>query len=242
VSAEGLTLDRFLGGRIVAAQPSRGFRAGHDTVLLAAAVPAENGSVALELGSGTGIASLCLAARVPGMRIVGIEIDPGLVRLSNDNAVRNNVAGHISFVAGDAEQFTAPGRVDHVFFNPPFHPDSAHISPVAARDRATRDSCDAVRAWTERALSLVRDGGTVTAIVRADRIDDVLDQAKGHETVVFPLLPRADVAPKRVIIQIVKAAGAISHAAGLVLHEPDGRNTEAAEAVLRHGKPLNLAP
>ncbi len=72
MSAEGVTLDRFLGGRITAAQPGSGFRAGHDTVLLAAAVPAENDSVVLELGSGAGIASLCLSAREPGVRIIWI--------------------------------------------------------------------------------------------------------------------------------------------------------------------------
>jgi len=242
VSTGGLTLDRFLGGRIVAAQPSRGFRGGHDTVLLAAAVPAENGSVVLELGSGAGIASLCLAARVPGVRIIGIEIDPALVRLSNDNAARNNVAGRISFVTGDAEQFTSAERIDHVFFNPPFHPDSAHVSPVAARDRATRDSTDAVRTWTGTALSLVRDGGTVTAIVRADRIDEILDASRGYSAVVFPLSPRVGVVAKRAIVRIGKVKGEVSTAAGLVLHESDGRNTDAAEAVLRHGQPLNLAP
>ena len=102
MSIEGLTLDRFLGGRVVAAQPSIGFRAGHDTVLLAAAVPAEGGSLALELGSGAGIASLCLAARVPGLRIIGIEIDPKLVHLAIDNAARNTISDRVSFVLGDA--------------------------------------------------------------------------------------------------------------------------------------------
>ena len=131
---------------------------------------------------------------------------------------------------------------DHVFFNPPFHPDTAHVSPVASRDRATRDSSDAVRAWTGKALSLVRDGGTVTAIIRADRVDDVLDQAKDYETLVFPFLPRLGSQPKRTIVRIVKIGGGVSHLAGLILHEADGRNTEAAEAILRHGKPLNLAP
>ena len=236
-------------------------------MLLAAAVPAESGSVALELGSGAGIASLCLAARVPGLRIIGIEIDPELVRLANDNAARNTVADRVSFLIGDAGasiRFSFPpplagrgpisdsgavagpsvsrsdggGTFDHVFFNPPFHPDSAHSSPVAARDRATRDSSDAVRTWTGRALSLVRDGGTVTAIVRADRVDDVLDQAKGYATVVFPFLPRVGSEPKRTIVRIAKIGGGVSHLAGLILHESDGRNTEAAEAILRHGQAL----
>ena len=298
MSADGRTLDRFLGGRIIAAQPASGFRAGHDTVLLAAAVPAESGSVALELGSGVGIASLCLAARVPGARIIGIEIDPELVHLANDNAARNNFADRVSFVAGDASASTADpfpspstgevsavalakadggGTFDHVFFNPPFHPDSAHSSPIPARDRATRDSSDAVRTWTERALSLVRNGGTVTAIVRTDRVHDILNAASNYGGIVFPLFPRAGAPPKRAIVRIINTeristnplpsplVGEGAHsaakqrvrgrkggdtqdcehfttAAGLILHEADGRNTEAAEAILRHGQALNLSP
>jgi tRNA1(Val) A37 N6-methylase TrmN6 len=244
VSTETLTLDRFLGGRVIAAQPASGFRAGHDTVLLAASVPAESGSLVVELGSGAGVASLCLAVRVPGVRIVGIEIDPGLVRLANENAARNHLSDRVSFLVADAATAMVPaGEVDHVFFNPPFHPDSAHVSPVAARDRATRDSHGAVADWTRTALSLVRDGGTVTGIVRADRVDDILDAARGHGGTVFPLFPRAGAKPKRAIVRVVKGTGtAFQTVAGLILHESDGRNTEAAEGVLRHAKPLDLAP
>ena len=239
MSAQGLTLDRFLGGRVSAAQPASGFRAGHDTVLLAAAVPAKSDSVVLELGAGAGIASLCLAARLPGVRITGIEIDPELVRLANENAARNAVADRVSFVIGDAAALAVYAGADHVFFNPPFHPDTGHKSPSATRDLATRDSHDAVREWTGRALALVRDGGTVTAIIRADRVADIQDAAGPYGGVVFPLLPRADAKPKRAIVRIIKATGAgFAHAVGLILHEADGRNTAAAESVLRRAKPL----
>lgn len=58
--------DQFLGGRLMVAQPKTGYRAGVDPVLLAASVPAVRGESVLELGCGVGVASLCLAARVPG--------------------------------------------------------------------------------------------------------------------------------------------------------------------------------
>lgn len=243
MSTGTLTLDRFLDGRISAAQPASGFRAGHDTVLLAAAVPAENKALVLELGAGVGIASLCLAIRVPRARIIGIEVDPALVRLANENAERNAVADRVSFIAADVASTAYVDGVHHVFFNPPFHPDTGQSSPVAGRDRATRDSHDAVREWTGRALSLVRDGGTVTAIVRADRVKDVQDAAHPYGGIVFPLLPRVDAQPKRAIVRIAKVNGAgFSHASGLILHQADGRNTEAAETVLRHAAALNLSP
>ena len=223
------------------AQPKRGFRAGHDTVLLAAAVPEEQGSLVLELGSGAGVAALCLAARVPDVDVLGIEIDPGLVELASDNAARNGMAGRVRFRIGDAVQFADGNRFDHVFFNPPFYPASGQESPHAARDRAMRDADQALALWMRVGLSAMKDEGTVTAIVRADRVSELLSAAQGLAAILFPLFPHAGGEPKRFIVRVVKGTnGHLRHAAGLVLHEADGRNTEAAEAVLRHGAPLKL--
>jgi tRNA1(Val) A37 N6-methylase TrmN6 len=246
VSGGDCTLDGFLGGRVLAAQPAKGFRAGHDTILLAASVPARAGETVLELGSGAGIASLCLAARVRAARVLGIEIDPGLVALAQENAVRNALADRVRFVQGDvglgdvgqdgvdAEEF------DHVFFNPPFHRDTGQVSPHAARDRARRDTANAVPRWTARALSGVRDGGTVTAIISAGRKDDMLAAAGLYPVILFPLFPRAGEAAKRLLVRISKERQASARIArGLVLHEGQG-NSAAAECVLRHGAGLDL--
>jgi len=235
------TLDGFLGGRLSIAQPRRGFRAGHDTVLLAASIPAMAGSHALELGSGAGVASLCLAWRVPQARVTGIEIDPELVALANENAVRNGMADRVSFKCADAASIGADAAFDHVFFNPPFHPASGEESPSAGRDLAMRDAANAIPDWARRAVALTRSGGTATAIIRADRVDEMLAGMDGKGTVLFPLFPRNGEAPKRMIVQIQKAnPEPLRLTAGLVLHEADGRNTAGAEAVLRHGAALRL--
>ncbi|PJE33810.1 methyltransferase, partial [Pseudooceanicola lipolyticus] len=49
-SDSDLTRDSFIGGRVWLWQPRRGYRAGVDPVLLAAAVPARPGQRVLELG------------------------------------------------------------------------------------------------------------------------------------------------------------------------------------------------
>lgn len=233
-----ITEDGFLGGRLTIAQPKQGFRAGHDSVLLAAAVPASAGERILELGSGVGVASLCLAARVGDCEIFGIEIDPALVMLANDNARRNALTQRVHFVAGDARQAKFETPFDHVFFNPPFHPDTGQVSPHASRDRATRDTGDAVGTWTERALELVKPGGTVTAILRADRLDDFLKASGKFGVVVLPLLSSVGEEPKRVIVQQRKGErAALRTMTGFPLHE-GGRPTHGAEAVLRHAAAL----
>jgi tRNA1(Val) A37 N6-methylase TrmN6 len=239
VSGASFTLDGFLGGRLRIAQPKRGFRAGHDTVLLAAAVPAEAGSRVLELGAGAGVASLCLAARVPGACVLGIEIDPELVALANENAGRNAMAERVSFELGDAKTYSGTAAYDHVFFNPPFHPPSGQGSPNPARARAMRDAENALPQWMRIALCLTKPGGTVTAIAAAGRTDEMLASDAG--AVLFPLFPHDGEAPKRAILQIVKGSVApFRTAAGLILHEPDGRNTQGTEAVLRQGGALRL--
>jgi tRNA1(Val) A37 N6-methylase TrmN6 len=143
----------------------------------------------------------------------------------------------------DVAEFAARGReFDHVFFNPPFHPDTGQVSPSVARDRATRDVSQAVEEWTRAALALTRHGGTVTAIIRADREGDIREAAGHYGGIVFPFFPRLGQEPKRIIVRIVKSARTgFASAAGLVLHEADGRNTDAAEAVLRQGAALHLA-
>ena len=239
----GFTEDGFLGGRLIIAQPKTGFRAGHDAVLLAAAVPAIAGERVLELGSGSGVASLCLAARVPGLSVRGIEIDLELVELANKNAERNGVADRVAFAQGDAGSLRPSGETfDHVFFNPPFHPDTGQVSPVKARDQARRDQGDAVARWTLAALAATRTGGTVTAIVRADRKDEVAGVTRDRGVTVLPLFPRAGEAPKRVLVRIVKGSDQPGRtAAGLVLHLPDGKPTPEAGAVLRHAAALSFA-
>ena len=76
------TNDLFLGGKVTALQPAKGYRAGIDAVLLAASVPAKAGETVLELGCGVGVASLCLAARVEGVEITGVELQPEYAALA----------------------------------------------------------------------------------------------------------------------------------------------------------------
>jgi tRNA1(Val) A37 N6-methylase TrmN6 len=91
-----VTEDGFLNGRLKIRQPKRGFRAGLDAVMLAAAVPARAGETALELGAGVGTASLCIAFRT-GCDVSGLEIDPQLAALANQNAARNAMSDRARF-------------------------------------------------------------------------------------------------------------------------------------------------
>lgn len=247
-----VTDDALLGGRIQLLQPEAGYRVAIDPVFLAAAVPARAGERVLDVGAGTGAASLCLAARVADCRISGLEIDPATVRIANENVRRNGVADRVNVMIGDVVRppiRLAPGSFDHAMANPPYL-EAAHATPPPNAARAgahveARASAGAdLAAWLKFALSMVRSKGTLTLVHRADRLDQVLAELRGLAggIVVFPLWPDASAKPaKRVLVRAVKgSAQPMRLAAGLILHEADGRYTAAADAVLRHAQGLEL--
>ncbi len=234
-----LSEDRFLGGSVLVRQMLTGFRAGLDAVMLAAAVPAQTGDDVLELGAGAGAASLCLAWRVPGVRIKGMEIDPGLAQLAHANAQENGLSGRVGFVAADVFALPLCYRrpFDHVFCNPPYH-DEAETPPDPARARALHDQ-GKLHSWLTAGMKRTVSGGTFTAILRADRLGEALAALPDRGVLIFPLWPRAGVAAKRVILQARQGLRApVQELPGLVLHEADGRYTEEVDAVLRGGGAL----
>jgi tRNA1(Val) A37 N6-methylase TrmN6 len=239
--------DTLLGGRVKLRQPLDGYRVAIDPVLLAAAVPAQEQDRVLDIGCGTGAAGLCLAARVPGCRVVGLERDPDVARLAAENIACNDFAARLSVVEGDllAPPATlAPGSFTHVVANPPFlEAARASVSPVAARATAAVESEATLADWIDFALTMLRDKGTLTMIHRADRLGDLLAalNSRAGGIIVFPLWPGEGKPAKRILLQAKKGSAApLTLAQGLVLHRADGRNSEAAEAILRHGAALPL--
>ncbi|HKQ44776.1 MAG TPA: methyltransferase [Rhizomicrobium sp.] len=232
--------ETFLDGRVKVAQPESGFRSGLDAVMLAAAVPAASGQTALELGAGSGTASLCLAARVCGVTVTGVERDEGLAALARDNAAANGM--DCKFVAADI--FALPPELkrdfDSVLANPPFHGEG-QISPDEARAAALMDG-GKLSDWLKLGLQRTVSGGFFTAILRGDRLNEALAALPQRGLCAFPLWPRAGENPKRVIVQVRKGSGApFALLPGLILHRQDGSWTVEADDVLRRGNALALS-
>lgn len=244
---QNFTEDRLLGGRIRLRQPAIGYRVAIDPVFLAASVPAEPRQLVLDVGCGAGAAMLCLAARVPHVRVVGLEMQRDLVRLAGDNVILNGLDARASVMIGDLlhpPPRLSPGAFDHVMANPPFHQRGHAVSaPASEKSAATIEGEADLAAWVRFSLAMVRSKGTVTFVHRADRIDTLLGHIAGRagEVVVFPLWPGQARAASRVLVRARPQVAAPARlAAGLVLHEPDGRLTAGADGVLREGRGLEL--
>ena len=237
------TRDALLGGRVILRQPSAGFRAGSDAVLLAAACPARPGERVLDLGCGVGAAMLCVAARVPGALVTGLERDARTAALARGNGAPWSAI----VVEGDATDPPPSVRAatfDHVILNPPyFAPGDGTGAVDPARERALREAGPGVlAAWCDSACRRAGPKGTVTVIARAERLADLLAALAPRlgGIAVLPLAGAEGRAAKRVVVHGAKQARApLRLLAPFVTHE-GGLMSPIAQAVLRDAAPLAL--
>jgi tRNA1(Val) A37 N6-methylase TrmN6 len=247
----GLTEDRFLGGRLLLRQPKTGHRAGHDAILLAAAVSTRPGQRVVEFGAGVGAAGLALASRVAGLALVLVEIDPGLAELARGNAASNRIHAEtrVLDVAASAETFAAagllPDSVDAVLMNPPFNDPARHRgSPDAARQAAHVAQPATLESWVNAARRILKSGGVLTLIWRADALAELLaGLGRGFGSVaVLPVHGKAGEPAIRVLVRSIKGGRApLAIHPGLVLHTGSGAPPPEAEAILTGRAVLSLA-
>jgi tRNA1(Val) A37 N6-methylase TrmN6 len=257
-ATDATTTDAFLGGRLSIHQPRKGYRAGLDAVLLAAAAPVRTGAGerVLDAGSGVGVAGLSVASRVPDARVTLVEIEPELVALAQENVGDNSLSDRVTVVQADVTAGGAafngsgseltPGAFTHVLANPPYLATGSGTAPPhslkAGAHQMPREGLDA---WVRFLATAAAADGSATVVHRADALAAVLAALDGRfgAIKVFPIFPRAGEAASRVIVQGIKGSRApLMLLPGLVLHlEGHGFGPEA-EAILRHGAALDLEP
>jgi tRNA1(Val) A37 N6-methylase TrmN6 len=235
-----ITEDCVLDGRVRLRQPARGYRAGLDAALLAAACDAAPGARVVEAGCGAGGALLAAAVRRPGAHFTGIERDAGALALARENIALNGLGERVEVLEGDVAERFAKLELpvfDAAFANPPFFDDPGALRGPADERRAAWMADDGLDAWIGFLSKAVREGGAITLIHRADRLGDILAllAPKAGSVQVRPVHPFADQPAKRVLVRAVKTGKApLQILPPLVLHDRDGGKHRAdVEAILR---------
>jgi len=229
-----LSCDAFLGGRLRLFQPKAGYRAGVDPVLLAAAVPARPGQAVLELGCGAGAAILCLGARVAGLGLAGVELQPAYADLARRNAAQNGQA--LELYCADLAVLPEALRqrqFDHVIANPPYFRPGAHSrAEDPGRATALGEAETPLELWIATAARRLMPKGYLHMIQRADRLPEMLSACQGRlgSLEILPLAARTGRAPDLVILRARKGGRAAFRLhAPVVLHQ-GGRHVRDGES------------
>jgi tRNA1(Val) A37 N6-methylase TrmN6 len=233
-----MSIIHVLNKRLALMQAPDGFKTSIDAVLLAAACPAKTGQRVLDMGCGVGSAGLCLARRVD-VALTGFDVQEAHVAMATENAALNELEG--AFETADVREFEA-APFDHIICNPPYLDAGGHVrSPSAEKAMAMGHLETSLQDWLDRANQLLKHGGTLSMIHRADMVDEVIKGLKNRfgRVEIFPLFPKVGAPAKRVIIRAVRnsKSTALIHQ-GLILHEDDGGYSAAADKVLRDMEPL----
>ncbi|MFD1696726.1 tRNA1(Val) (adenine(37)-N6)-methyltransferase [Roseibium aestuarii] len=256
---DATTWDAFLGGKVYVHQPAKGrHRAGLDAVYLAAALPDETSGHVVDLGSGVGTAGLCAAARLARIEVTLVDVDPLILDLARRNLAEPENATLASRVRVLEADITAkgtqrhasglkPAMADHVIMNPPYYEaDRFRSSPQSARAGAHMLDARGLDPWARTATDILREGGSLTVIFRADGLQELLDVLSGRFGAidVVPLRPRPDAPATRVLVRAIRASKApLQLLPGFVLHEGEGSEFRPeARAVMRDGAGLGLRP
>jgi len=237
-TSSSITTDLFLGGKLKIRQNEKGYKSGSDAVLLAAFIKKTKGKI-LEVGCGSGAASLCLGHRLKGVDITGIDIQPSLVKLALQNAKENNLSSHFTFLTQDIKQSTLPNQsFDHVFSNPPYFEGS---SPSPSQEKAlSKSQVFPLSEWVDFCIRMTKPRGYISFIYPTAHLNDLLQNLKGMGDIhLFPLWPKENKDSKRILISARKGVKCgLTLEPGLILHTEEGKYTEKADAVLRGGQEL----
>jgi tRNA1(Val) A37 N6-methylase TrmN6 len=240
------TEDLFLGGQLRLRQPKFGHRAGHDALLLAAATSARPGDRVVEFGAGIGAAGLAVARRAGAIKLVLVEFDSTLAALARDNAARNAVSADVAVldVTAAADTFAAVGLLpdcaDVVLMNPPFNDAERHRpSPDSSRAAAHMADETTLEGWVHSSRRILKSGGALTLIWRADRLAEVMAAlARGFGSVVIQPVHADPSKPAiRVLARAVKGGKAPTKIlAGVMLNNESGvPNKELADILAGKG-------
>ena len=104
-------------------QKANGFRFGVDAVLLANFADIRENANVIDLGTGTGIVSILIAAKTQASRIIGLEIQPEMAEMAARSIKLNGLEDKVNIICGDIKncvKLFGSSVFDVVVTNPPY--------------------------------------------------------------------------------------------------------------------------
>ncbi len=170
------------GYRII--QNRKKFCFGMDAVLLSGFARAEKGERTLDLGTGTGIIPLLMAAKTRGESFAALEIQPDMADMAARSVALNGLEKKITVVTGDikeASEIFGRASFDVVTCNPPYMDQSHGLrNPDEPRAIARHELLCTFEDVAREAAAVLRPGGRFYLVHRPRRLAELICVLKNH--------------------------------------------------------------
>ncbi|MDO4621372.1 MAG: tRNA1(Val) (adenine(37)-N6)-methyltransferase [Eubacteriales bacterium] len=239
---EGETLDDLQNGFYIL-QGEKCFRYGIDAVLLSAYAKVKPGERALDMGTGTGIIPILLAAKTRGESFTGLEIQEKSADMAKRSVALNHLEEKITIVQGDIKEAASifgAASFDVVVSNPPYMSGRGLTNQEEAVAIARHELKCSFRDVAEQAAAVLKSRGRFYLIHRPDRLAELICTL--HEAHLEPkrmqlVYPFADKAPTMVLIEALKGGNpGIRVEKPLIVYERPGVYSEDVRIMYGDGR------
>ena len=220
------------GYRII--QDPEKFCFGMDAVLLAGFARLTQDDRVLDLGTGTGVIPILLAARYGGAHFTGLEIQEDMAEMAGRSVRLNALEDRIDIVCGDIRDAAARfGAASYtaVVSNPPYMNESHGLkNPEAAKAIARHEILCTLDDVVKAAAVCLQPGGRFFMVHRPHRLPEIIERlraAKLEPKRLRMVHPYADAEARMVLIESVKGGGAwLKAEQPLIIYSEPGVYTE----------------
>lgn len=167
-------------------QNKRGYRSTEDSLILLYSIIKRLGfdykGNAFEFGTGSGIISILLAAKLKNITITAIEIQESLFELAKENILHAGLEEKIILINADGrktKEYFNPQKFDCAFANPPFFPkDSGKPSPSKEKLYARHELLCTMDDVLNSFEYVLKDRGVGFLVYPVERGDEFLEKMR----------------------------------------------------------------
>lgn len=215
-------------------QNNKFFKYGIDAVLLSNFVSSKKKDLEIvDLGTGTGIISILLTAKISTKKIYSVEIQEKVADMAKRSVELNNLSEKITVLNCDLKELNkhlSANSIDVVVTNPPYQKNNSGLQNEIEEKKISRHEifCN-IEDICNISKYLLKDKGEIYMVHRPERLVDILYNLRKYN-----LEPKEirfvqsnyDSAPTLFLLRAVKNGGAfLKVLKPLIIYEKDGKYT-----------------
>jgi len=187
---------------------------GIDSVLLSDyAKKIKNNSKILDLGTGTGIISILLTAKINPQKIIGVEIQKEIAEMAQRSVILNNLEDKISILNEDIknlDKILEKEYYDAIVTNPPYMKADTGLKNENMVKSISRHEIECtIEDIAKISYKLLRNNGEIYMVHRPDRLVDIMEIFRRYKLEVKELrivYPKENSQANLLLIKAVKNA------------------------------------